>query len=142
MGSNPPIGSGQWSSGLCDCFQDCGTCCCAWCCPCVVVGQLVEIIDQGITSCSSAGCLYCLLQSCTGMGCLYTCGYRARLRAKYGLSPEPCGDVCVDWCCLPCSLSQQYRELAARGVQADLGWAANRQAYEQSAPPAQKMAGY
>lgn len=84
---------------------------------------VVLILELAVVeaACSSAGCLYCLLQSCTGMGCLYTCGYRARLRAKYGLSPEPCGDVCVDWCCLPCSLSQQYRELAARGVQADLG---------------------
>lgn len=119
----PPVGSGQWSTGFCDCFQDCGSCkpsscshflvlswfigfffrlmktwtamrvhslgdesyvtlgmrsilpwrledsdvrwslsnwcfvvmtcgCegwCSFCCPCVVVGRIAEIIDQGIT---------------------------------------------------------------------------------------------
>lgn len=152
----------------------------------------------------TAGALYFLLQSFTGCGCLYTCGYRGRLRAKYGLAPAPCGDFCVDCWCLPCSLAQQYREMTSRGIQPDLGttttlslpllsvivalptrknqslqnhrletkclsikthlllvcttfvlmyvgcwvyfffpgWAANRTAYENTAPPQQKMGGY
>lgn len=75
----------------------------------------------GGTACLSAGCLFYWLQSCTGCGFLYTCGYRARLRAKYGLGPEPCGDCCTDYWCLPCSLAQQYRELQYRGIRPALG---------------------
>ncbi|XP_024382263.1 cell number regulator 2 [Physcomitrium patens] len=132
----------QWNSGLCDCFQDCGSFCCSFCCPCVVVGRLAEIIDQGMTSCIGAGCIFYCLQTFTGLGCLYTCGYRARLRAKYGLVPEPCGDCCVDCWCLSCSLSQQHRELQSRGINPSLGWLANREAYEKSAPAPQRMGGY
>lgn len=142
MASHPNAVTGQWSSGLCDCFQDCLSCCCALWCPCVVLGQLVEIIDEGVTSCLGAGCLCFWLEFCTACACLYTCGYRARLRAKYGLGPEPCGDCCVDcWCC-SCSLAQQYRELQARGIDPSLGWEANRVAYQQSAPRQQKMSQY
>lgn len=142
MAFSVPAGSGQWNSGLCDCFQDGRSCICSWCCPCIVVGQLVEIIDQGVTTCMTGGAIFFLLQTLTGCGCLYTCGFRARLRSKYGLNPEPCGDYCVDCWCLPCSLAQQYREFTSRGIQPDLGWAANRVAYEQSAPPQQEMGAY
>jgi Cys-rich protein (TIGR01571 family) len=141
MAYQPPP-TGQWSSGLLGCFEDCASCCCACWCPCVVVGRLVEIVDQGITSCLSAGCLFYWLQSCTGCGFLYTCGYRARLRAKYGLGPEPCGDCCTDYWCLPCSLAQQYRELQYRGIRPALGWAENRAVYDQTAPVQQKMSQY
>jgi len=135
--SYPPPASGVWSADFCGCFEDPNSCVCAYCCPCVVVGQLVEIIDQGTTSCGTAGCLYCLL-SWVGVPCLYSCGYRGRLRAKYGLPPAPCGDCCTD-CWLPwCSLSQQYRELQHRGIDPALGWQHNRVAYEQ-APSVQKM---
>jgi len=143
MAGSMPIGSGQWNTGLFGCFEDGKSCICSWCCPCIVVGQLVEIVDQGVTTCLTGGAIFFLLQSLTGCGCFYTCGFRARLRSKYGLPPEPCGDYCVDCCCLCCSLAQQYRELSSRGIQADLGWEANRTAYQQSAPPQQqKMDAY
>jgi len=143
MEGSVPMGSGRWNTGLFGCFQDGKSCICAHFCPCVVVGQVVEIVDEGITTCLTGGAIYFLLQLLTGCGCLYTCGYRGRLRAKYGLPAEPCGDYCVDCWCLCCSLAQQYRELSSRGIQADLGWAANSAAFEQSAPPyQQKMDSY
>ena len=35
-----PAGSGQWSSGCCDCFTDCRTCCAGCWCPCFPIAQL------------------------------------------------------------------------------------------------------
>jgi Cys-rich protein (TIGR01571 family) len=72
-------------------------------------------------ACLTAGCIYYWLQACTGCGCLYTYSFRARLRNKYGLEQKPCDDCCTDWCCLPCSLSQQIRELQNRGIDPSLG---------------------
>ena len=43
----PLAGGRTWSSGLCDCFSDCTTCCCVfWCNPCVV-GQLYSRTNGG-----------------------------------------------------------------------------------------------
>jgi Cys-rich protein (TIGR01571 family) len=103
--------------------------------PCVLVGRIAEIVDEGRTSCVSAGCIYYWLQACTGCGCLYTYSFRTRLRNKYGLELKPCDDCCTDCWCLPCSLSQQIRELQNRGIDPALGWVANRAAYLQAPQP-------
>eukprot|EP00892_Ulva_mutabilis_P003657 jgi/Ulvmu1/1663/UM114_0034.1 len=43
---------------------------------------------------------------------------RATLRRKYGLPEDPCADCCVGWCCTPCALCQEWRELDRRSVPA------------------------
>ncbi len=66
------------------------------------------------------GLFYCIHQhSCCGA--MYSCGYRRKLRLKYGLPEQPCDDYCTECCCLPCSLAQQTRELKSRGVDPNLG---------------------
>jgi len=66
------------------------------------------------------GIFYCIHQhGCCGA--MYSCGYRRKLRLKYGLPERPCDDYCTECCCLPCSLAQQTRELKSRGVDAKLG---------------------
>jgi Cys-rich protein (TIGR01571 family) len=165
---------------------------CAWFLPCVLVGRIAEIVDEGRTckkpwwlhaappwaacvlllaysyedfwswddaaplnccpieekndknarndiivvfcrccffccaACLTAGCIYYCLQSCTGCGCLYTYSFRTRLRNKYGLELKPCDDCCTDCWCLPCSLSQQIRELQNRGIDPSLGTCNNQ----------------
>uniref|UniRef100_A0A0E0E2D7 Uncharacterized protein n=1 Tax=Oryza meridionalis TaxID=40149 RepID=A0A0E0E2D7_9ORYZ len=42
--------------------------------------------------------------------------YRQKLRATFGMAPEPCADCCLQLFCDRCSLSQMYRELKNRGV--------------------------
>ncbi|KAH8937789.1 hypothetical protein BDL97_16G046500 [Sphagnum fallax] len=37
--------------------------------------------------------------------------YRQKLRLKYGLPEQPCGDYCTGCCCLPCSRAQQTGEI-------------------------------
>uniref|UniRef100_A0ACD5YU14 Uncharacterized protein n=1 Tax=Avena sativa TaxID=4498 RepID=A0ACD5YU14_AVESA len=119
----PPLAA--WSTGLCDCFDDCGNCCVTCLCPCITFGQVAEIIDRGSTSCGASGALYALVCLLTGCQCVYSCFYRAKMRAQYGLQEAPCADCCIHWCCEPCALCQEYRELKKRGFDMNLGWHAN-----------------
>ncbi|KAL2651887.1 hypothetical protein R1flu_020015 [Riccia fluitans] len=136
----PPRNSGRWTTGLCGCFEHFPSCCLGCWCPCILVGRSAEVIDQGATSCCSACCVFCLLESCTSCGCFYTCGYRGRLRAKFGLPESPCGDCLTDCCCLKCSICQVYRELLNRNIDPFLGYVGAKQTWEQpQAPPQQFM---
>ncbi|KAJ8540497.1 hypothetical protein K7X08_032484 [Anisodus acutangulus] len=122
---------GQWTTGLCDCFDDASNCCVTCCCPCVTFGRNVEIIDQGTTSCAHAGVIYYCLAH-VGWACIYTCTYRTKLRAYFSLPEDPCGDCLVHFCCLPCAVCQEYRELKNRGFDPSQGWLANGQKWGQA----------
>ncbi|XP_052147451.1 cell number regulator 10-like [Oryza glaberrima] len=141
--SGVPVGSAPWSSGLFDCFDDYGLCCMTWWCPCITFGRVAEIVDRGSTSCGHSGALYVFLAVITGFQWIYTCTYRGKMRAQYGLSGEPCGDCCIHCWCEPCALIQEYRELAARGYDPKLGWHLNMErraaAAAAAAPAVQHM---
>ncbi|TKW19187.1 hypothetical protein SEVIR_4G004200v4 [Setaria viridis] len=127
----PPVAAGnatsQWSSGLFDCFDDCGLCCLTCWCPCITFGRVAEIVDRGETSCGTSGAMYTLLAYLTGCQWIYSCSYRSKMRAQFGLPEDPCCDCCVHFLCEPCALCQQYKELKARGFDPDLGWDLNAQ---------------
>ncbi|XP_058108976.1 protein PLANT CADMIUM RESISTANCE 2-like [Magnolia sinica] len=120
--SQPP---GPWSSGLCDCGEDCGSCCLTCWCPCITFGRIAEIIDRGSTSCGASGAFYTLLMCLTGCHCLYSCFYRSKLRQQYSLKETPCCDCLVHCFCESCALCQAYRELKHRGFYMDIGWHEN-----------------
>ena len=72
----------NWSYGLLDCFSDCGTCCLAYFCPCVVFQQVKQRInylssngrpdpEQGGSGCGGDCCLYGTVQACVGLVCLF-----------------------------------------------------------------------
>ncbi|KAJ1292847.1 hypothetical protein BS78_01G021500 [Paspalum vaginatum] len=137
-----PVGGGsQWSSGLFDCFDDCGLCCLTCWCPCVTFGRVAEIVDRGATSCGTGGALYALLAYLTGCQWIYSCTYRAKMRAQFGLPDVPCCDCLVHFCCEPCALCQQYRELKARGFDPVLGWELSAQHRAAMYPPAAQAMG-
>ncbi|XP_020588608.1 protein PLANT CADMIUM RESISTANCE 3-like [Phalaenopsis equestris] len=121
----PPQAPAQWSTGLCDCFDDCSSCCLTFCCPCITFGRIAEIADRGSTACGTAGALYVLIAAITGCQCLYSCAYRSKLRALYALPESPCNDCLVHCCCEACALCQAYRELQNRGFDMSLGWHGN-----------------
>ncbi|KAG2403994.1 hypothetical protein LR48_Vigan03g016800 [Vigna angularis] len=104
--------SGSWSTGLCDCFSDCDSCCLTYCCPCVSFGRVAEILDKGEISCCLHGSLFYLLAGFTVVGgCIYACLYREKLREMYGIEGDNCTDCLVSSFCLHLSLCQNYREL-------------------------------
>ncbi|XP_031493310.1 cell number regulator 2-like [Nymphaea colorata] len=114
-----------WTTGLCNCFDDCSNCCITCCCPCITFGRIAEIVDRGSTSCAMSGALYCLIQMAMGCACIFSCFYRSKLRAQYYLDESPCADCLVHCCCEPCALCQEYRELNNRGYDMTLGWQRN-----------------
>ncbi|KAK9114801.1 hypothetical protein Syun_021598 [Stephania yunnanensis] len=92
--SNGGGAPGEWTTSLCGCM------------------------DDPSNSCGSAGMIFCVL------GCfayLYSCTYRTKLRGLYSLSEDPCGDCLVHWCCAPCAICQEYRELKNRGLDPSIG---------------------
>ncbi|KAF8723699.1 hypothetical protein HU200_021662 [Digitaria exilis] len=113
--------SGEWSVGLCSCFEDVSTCCLTCWCPCVTFGRVAEIVDRGSTSCFMNGTLYFLLLY---IGCpwVYSCSKRSSMRAQYNLQESPCLDCCVHFWCDTCALCQEYRELEKRGFNMAKGW--------------------
>ncbi|XP_031492651.1 cell number regulator 2-like [Nymphaea colorata] len=120
-----PSASGPWSTGLCHCFDDPSNCLITCCCPCITFGQIAEIVDRGSTPCGAAGSLYGLIMLSTGLACLYSCVYRSKLRAQYGLVESPLADCLAHFLCEPCALCQEYRELKNRGFDLPIGWQAN-----------------
>ncbi|KAK1288714.1 Cell number regulator 1 [Acorus calamus] len=115
---------GQWSTGLCHCCDEPSNCLITTFCPCVTFGQIAEILNRGSASCAAKGALYALI-GFTGLSCLYSCLYRSRLRAQYDLVEAPTADCLVHFCCEPCALCQEYRELKNRGFDMGIGWDAN-----------------
>ncbi len=87
----------------------------------VLHGVLALGLWSTAAACLTGGAIFYLIHQHTYCGALYTCGYRAKLRRKYGLPEEPCNDCCTDCFCLPCSLAQQTRELQNHGVTPYLG---------------------
>nr|XP_010932616.2 uncharacterized protein LOC105053222 [Elaeis guineensis] len=126
-----------WSTGLCDCCEDVGSCCLTCFCPCVAFGRIAEIVDKGSTSCPTGGMLYFLLMLVVGHGWIYSCFYRTKLRQEYSLQKKPCNDCLVHCCCEGLALCQEYRELQRRGFDMTIGWEANMQKKRQGAtlPP-------
>eukprot|EP00271_Cylindrocystis_brebissonii_P014255 TRINITY_DN35554_c0_g1_i1.p2 TRINITY_DN35554_c0_g1~~TRINITY_DN35554_c0_g1_i1.p2 ORF type:complete len:173 (-),score=22.11 TRINITY_DN35554_c0_g1_i1:905-1423(-) len=149
--TSPP---GRWTTGLCGCCEDCSSCCCGIWCPCILVGQNVELLSDGRTG-FSTGCIvsYFLLNFFPILTCIYTCGYRRRLREKFnlppgcggGTTPGRCHECCIHCCCLQCALCQETRELKNRGWDPSITYNANvlifQQRFQNTAPPSfQSMA--
>uniref|UniRef100_A0A3P9L7Y2 Cornifelin homolog A n=1 Tax=Oryzias latipes TaxID=8090 RepID=A0A3P9L7Y2_ORYLA len=72
--------SNEWSSGICDCFDDLRSCCFAfWCFPCFAC----------ITSKKAGECL--CLPLLDGFGCIppITTAMRVSIRKQYGIEVQP-----------------------------------------------------
>ncbi|KAL3830754.1 hypothetical protein ACJIZ3_019556 [Penstemon smallii] len=116
---------GQWSTGLCDCFDDVPNCCMTCWCPCITFGRVAEIVDRGSTSCGASGALYTLIAWVTGCACIYSCLYREKMRKQYMLQGDTCNDCLLHFFCESCALCQEHRELQNRGFDMALGWHGN-----------------
>ncbi|KAI7985113.1 Protein PLANT CADMIUM RESISTANCE 6 [Camellia lanceoleosa] len=121
----PQVGTEGWKTGLFDCMDDPLNAIMTVCFPCLTFGQIAEIIDNGHTSCATSGMLYGLIACVIGMPCLISCGYRSKLRSRYGLVESPAPDWITHFFCEHCALCQEYRELQHRGLDPSIGWLGN-----------------
>ncbi|XP_004079697.1 cornifelin homolog A [Oryzias latipes] len=97
--------SNEWSSGICDCFDDLRSCCFAfWCFPCFAC----------ITSKKAGECL--CLPLLDGFGCIppITTAMRVSIRKQYGIEGTICRDCVFSFFCGPCSWCQISREMKIR----------------------------
>jgi Cys-rich protein (TIGR01571 family) len=119
----PPPAVTPWSTGLFDCMEDRSNCCLTCICPCMAFGLVAEIMDRGSTSSGASGALYMGVGLLTGWQCqwIYSCFYRTKMRAQYGLQETPFPDCCVHFCFEQCAICQEFRELRNRGFVMDIG---------------------
>ncbi|KAK4752552.1 hypothetical protein SAY87_021350 [Trapa incisa] len=146
MQQAPLPNSEGWRTGLFDCMEDPANAVITLLFPCLTFGQIAEIIDHGQTTCATGAIMYALISSFLGMPCIYSCTYRTKLRAKYGLVEVPAPDWAIHFLCEPCALCQAYRELNHRGLDPSIGWMGNlarsqqqEQQYAMKAPQPQRM---
>ncbi|XP_041444945.1 placenta-specific gene 8 protein-like [Xenopus laevis] len=105
--------SNNWNTGICDCCDDCGICCCAlWCFPCLqckTVNDFKECLCLPLLDPFWVG--YC--------GCGTACppismAMRASVRERYRISGSICDDCCMLCWCYSCSWCQMAREIKKR----------------------------
>ncbi|XP_028759008.1 protein PLANT CADMIUM RESISTANCE 3-like [Neltuma alba] len=118
-------GDSRWSSGLCGCCSDCGTCCLTMWCPCVTFGRIAEIVDRGTTSCCAQGTIFCILGGFSHFVSCLACIYRTKLRNEYNIRGNEACDCLASCFCPHMALCQECRELKARGFDMSAGWQGN-----------------
>lgn len=106
--------SSVWSSGVFDCDQDCGSFILGWCCPCIQYGTNMDILNK--SGSFGPACSYCLLM-CVGCQCFLGSSGRGHIRTRYGIAGDNAEDCMLHCCCVPCALSQEYREVMKRDSQ-------------------------
>eukprot|EP00658_Telonema_sp_P-2_P001257 TRINITY_DN10474_c0_g1_i1.p2 TRINITY_DN10474_c0_g1~~TRINITY_DN10474_c0_g1_i1.p2 ORF type:complete len:214 (+),score=38.34 TRINITY_DN10474_c0_g1_i1:112-753(+) len=123
---------GQFAAGLCDCCTPgCGTCCWACCCASCAFGDLASLLDPNDHCCGGnyggACCLHYMLGGFMTMGLVVftgiyvptfnwiaTCPMRGAVRNKYQIDGDECSDCLLAWCCDPCTIVQQTKEVRLR----------------------------
>ena len=106
----------EWSTGICDCFSDCETCCITYFIPSITYGRNKERIE-GVGNFMPDCCAFFWFHAFCF--CFVSClSYQSRtsIRQAYNLKAEPCDDCCTHFWCLACALCQEARELKLRGA--------------------------
>lgn len=93
--------SRPWSTGLCECHQNCGICIRSFCCPCCSTASARTDYD-------GSSWLFNLV-------CATPCAVRNIIReGKFNIEGDCLTDCCIGCFCVPCSAAQMLRELESR----------------------------
>lgn len=90
-------GPRDWSSSLCSCCDDMGSCLLGWFCPCVLAGKIASGLEE---SC----CVPCCVPG-------WLIVLRTKLRAENNIQGSVMDDCCTVCCCGVCVMCQMAREL-------------------------------
>eukprot|EP00759_Apiculatamorpha_spiralis_P017669 PhF_6_TR23801/c1_g1_i2/m.33317 len=104
-----------WNSGLCQCMKDVPSCLDSiFCYPCILAKQ-DHILTTGVQGTSWVLC--CCAPMCGEEAVLMSqISIRGQLRGRYNIIGDPVIDSLAVYCCPPCALAQQTREMALRGI--------------------------
>ncbi|KAL7410583.1 hypothetical protein BDY24DRAFT_344007, partial [Mrakia frigida] len=110
-----------WSNPLFSCFKDVKTCCVACWCPCVTYASNKSRLQYLQTSniphphhgesMNGDCCAYGCLQVSFGLGWVLAFANRADIRNRYRIESTALNDLLTHWCCTPCALTQESREI-------------------------------
>ena len=103
---------GGWSSGLCDCMQDCEICLISCFCPPIQYGRNSDHFNKSV--CCVPCLSYLVLDMLGGWGWCLGYSFRGALRNRLGIPGDSCGDLFVHCCCPCCALAQEGREIKAK----------------------------
>eukprot|EP01117_Protostelium_nocturnum_P000196 TRINITY_DN10268_c0_g1_i1.p1 TRINITY_DN10268_c0_g1~~TRINITY_DN10268_c0_g1_i1.p1 ORF type:complete len:169 (+),score=34.52 TRINITY_DN10268_c0_g1_i1:71-577(+) len=105
-----PIPAQLWHTGLCGCFEDCGSCCLFFWCPCCLIGENEALLADRPNTCTDCCCAF--MAASNICNAFYM---RQHIKTKYGLERgNDCMD-CLSVCfCFPCATCQHYREIKYR----------------------------
>ncbi|KAJ3080491.1 hypothetical protein HK102_003012, partial [Quaeritorhiza haematococci] len=106
--SSVPKGPRDWSAGLFDVFKDVNSMILAFAAPCVIYGKNQQKLKKKDGWVSDAAFWLCCipLAPCIGGS------ERSSLRAKANIEGSFVNDMMVHACCIPCSVTQEEREIA------------------------------
>lgn len=109
--------NGNWSTGLCDCLEECGLCCEVWCIPSLQVSLQYNLMKHHMRR--KVDWLICILACCVPLaGDVLGCIIRSEARQRYRIRGNCCCDCMTVWCCQCCALVQQARQMTAMGESA------------------------
>ena len=101
--------TGEFETGLFDCFNDLGTCLISWFCPCVTYGQNQQRAQKK-DGCVGDAAIFALAACCGCYSCVGASG-RGNVRAVRNIEGGFATDCLVHCCCVPCALTQEKNEL-------------------------------
>ncbi|KAH0607196.1 uncharacterized protein H6S33_003184 [Morchella sextelata] len=115
---NQQHGREEYQHGMCDCFSDIGTCCTGYWCPCILYSRTKHRVktspDSNINEFKAFNphCMaFCALAP---VAWVFTMLQRTRIREKYQLEGSIANDCGKAYCCGPCTLIQDEREVTKR----------------------------